>query len=352
MKKIILLGTLLFLFPLKVSGLIDLGYIERNNNYIIDENDFKFIYGEWMPYNEKDIENIEIRREYIYSTINPLRCIEISNTDLKIREIEIYHNDEKLKYSISCTQCGGQNTNYLNDGIINDTKTYTNEKRGKLVLRLKKEYPLNELKIKINVTNINNSFDLIFSNDYYKYDNTITKNIKLNNNEETIEIDDSWEFNVEYSNPITTNEYIENTWYRKVENKSEYRTVTKLFRHYEKELINNNVIQESIPIPTISKTSYQLLENTVTSKIKFNNSKVVSKKNNNENKSNEIINQLNNIDNEMDHKDIIKSIPKIKDINEQNIMENISTNKLILFLIILSIISILLIYINKNYRKC
>jgi len=77
MKKFILIFILLFLFPLKVYGLTDLGYMQRNEDYIIDEDDYLIEYGEWMPYNEEDIENIEIRREYTYRTINPLQYIQI-----------------------------------------------------------------------------------------------------------------------------------------------------------------------------------------------------------------------------------------------------------------------------------
>ena len=116
---------------------------------------------------------------------------------------------EKLKYSIACTQCDGQNPNYLRDAIIDDnTKTYNFEKRGILVLKLKDDYLLNELSIKLNVVNTSDIFDMTFSNGMYKYDNTIRKNIKLDSNELIIKIDDSWTFNTEYLNPIKTNDYI------------------------------------------------------------------------------------------------------------------------------------------------
>ena len=94
MKKFILIFTLLFLFPLKVYGLTDLGYMKNNEKYIVDKNDFKIEYGEWMPYNEEDIENIEVKREYTYSTINPLQYIQISNSKvtINIEEIEVYYN--------------------------------------------------------------------------------------------------------------------------------------------------------------------------------------------------------------------------------------------------------------------
>ncbi|MBQ7140251.1 MAG: hypothetical protein IJO32_01955 [Bacilli bacterium] len=353
MKKFILIFTLLFLFPLKVYGLTDLGYMELNENYIIDRNDFKFIYGNWMPYNEEDIENIEIKREYSYEIIKPLRYIEFSNTNLiDIKEIEIHHNNKKLSYSISCTNCDSFELEYLYDGIVNDdTKVYNLERRGKLVLRLDKYYSLNELSIRLNVVNINNTFDIIFSNDYYKYDNTIKKNIKLNDSESIIKIDDSWIFNVEYSEPIKTNNYIEETWYRKVENKSEYRTITKLFRHYKDDAkINQPIdVQEIIPLPTITNTSYKILENMEIPKINSNNNQVSILSNVKKNISEYIPNKI--VDNNK-KVEVKQTSNDYEDIEENNIVKNISINKLILLISILSMISILLIYINRNYRKC
>lgn len=355
MKKFILIFTLLFLFPLKVYGLTDLGYMKNNEKYIVDKNDFKIEYGEWMPYNEEDIENIEVKREYTYSTINPLQYIQISNSKvtINIEEIEVYYNKEKINYGFNSQNCKPEQRKYLNDGILNDSnKIFELSYRTTITLNLKKEYSLENITLKIYLENPNYSLDVTFCEGLYKYDNTIKKNVNLDSRVNTIKIDDDWIFNTKYLNPIKTNEYINETWYRKVDVKSEYRTITKLFRHYKEDIKNNN--QNTIDTHTLIKhniSNNKILQNVSTPKSYF--------KNNTSNISNNIIEDTKeNISNTKESipsnkkTKIKQTLNNYKIIKEKNIIKNVTKNKLILIIILLTLISILLIYINKNYRRC
>lgn len=189
----------------------DLGYLEENNEYIKDEND----------YIEKEIvaTNIENADEYITVRTSLLdrNYIILKNIskNLKIYEIEVYYNDEKIEYSISnnnqFSQTNSNNINNIKDEDFNTYYIYT-QPRIDLMIGFKEMYKLKDLKVIIHIEeNSLSSFILYLENKTF---------IKLNNNKK---------------HTITfSNEEIQDVTYS-------YKETIKLYKYYEKYLLKKDI---------------------------------------------------------------------------------------------------------------
>lgn len=382
--------------------LVSIGYsndedIDLKNTYI-DKDDMIFEYSDWMEYRGISKDNLEYRTLYNYKTILPLKVIEISaNKITEISEIELYVDSQKINYDIACTNCAYEEIEYLKDENINNNDIYNLNTRGKILLVLDKEYPLNKLEIKIYKTNKNDdsNINIKFTKDQYNYDNTIISNplfidkiynedIKYN----TFKIDDTWIFNVEYGENNISEEYIEDSWYTKTYEYIEYREVTKKYHYYnikkeyvegyykdnpniemnlkkdennykifyQYEYLNNNLnIDENINSDfnsLLSNLNYSNLDFQIPS---FSIDDLIQKQNNIDLNSLYNLNNYNEINN-LNKK--IEDLPKVDTSNyktnkvkENNISKYFNMKNLkIVGSIIISIILIILL-INSRYRK-
>lgn len=228
------------------ENLEDIGYsddtnIDLNSTYI-DIEDYILEYSDWREYNDEERNNLEFRKIYNYQTITPFKYIEINSniSSHNISEIEIFVEGEKINYSAWCSNCSASPLSYLNDGIIDDDNIYVLSSLGKILLVLDKNYPVDKIEVKFYIKNSNdNTFNIYFTSGQYKYDHTIIKkNIVLENDYTnnikwgTFRVDDTWEFNVEYSDIIKSEEYIEDNWYTKVNVNIECRDVIKKYHYY------------------------------------------------------------------------------------------------------------------------
>lgn len=131
---------------------VDLGYLEENNKYIKDENDY--IEGLFDTTIDNDSE------EYITISTLSLERNTIFfgdiDTNFKVSEIEIYYKNEKIDYEINNEHIY-RNIEYIKDDdtntIFENTRNYNN-----LVLVLNKYYPSEYLKVIIH-TEENTSFN-------------------------------------------------------------------------------------------------------------------------------------------------------------------------------------------------
>ena len=190
---------------------IDLGYLEENNEYIKDDNDF--IETETETTNkENSIEYINVKTSL--NTKNTFLINNLSN-NLTIKEIEIYYKDEPINYSFS----NEEDFLKLNPTAINiydkNLETVFNSPRRyiNLALKLNGTYELNQLKIIIySTSNEETTFEFKF-NEYIP--------IKLNKGNKHV---------ITFNN----DESIKETTYT-------YKEHKKLYKHYKEEKISQNI---------------------------------------------------------------------------------------------------------------
>ena len=114
---------------------IDMGYLDENDEYVKDENDFiKESLDEYIIINTnfEDISEVS----FIYMP-----------TRLKIYELEVYYKDEKIEYTPRINYYV-QHSENLSDGNLDTYYTHGNDQVF-LILYLDKEYKLSDLTIKI-----------------------------------------------------------------------------------------------------------------------------------------------------------------------------------------------------------
>lgn len=156
----------------------DLGYLEENQLYIKDEND----YIEEMVDTTKD--NIYGDEYIIISTLSLKRnTIFFGNidTNFKISEIEIYYKDKKIDYMVNDENLYPN----IND---NDLNTIFENKRsnGNLVLRLNEFYDSKDLKVILYTPeNSHSTFKIYLENKVPIEINNSKKHIITFNNEES-----------------------------------------------------------------------------------------------------------------------------------------------------------------------
>lgn len=367
----------------------DLGYnneILNLENLYIDEKDYTIEYSEWKEYNGEDLKDIEVRKWYNYQTILPLKNIEISSDKTtEIAEIEVLVNNENIDYNIACTECSVYERDYLNDKKIDKDNTYNLNRRGKILLVLDKEYPLNEIEIKIYKKSLNDEkFKICFTKEQYKYDNTILKdNLSVNNKYnseikvESFKIDDTWTIDTQYSDINKTLNYIENNWYTKVDVYEEYRKVIKKYHYYN---VNREYIDGYYKINptgdlTLKKDNekfklfyiYEFLESSNETDTMYNYypqqkftlpsfEYPTEYKNLNEEEINTSnLKNYNNIKLSDTDKEKIPKIDvskfKTKKVKDNNISEYFNSKNLKIAGISLSVILLIILFINSRYRK-
>ncbi len=375
----------------------DLGYHNNTSfsleNLYIDKDDYVLEYSDWKKYTNEDTTNLEIRKWYNYQTILPLKNIEItSDKNTEISEIEILVNNENVNYNVACTECSVYERTYLNDKKIDEGDTYKLNRRGKILLVLDEEYPINQIEIKIYKKSLNNEkFKLCFTKEQYKYDSTILKDNllidKSYNSEikmESFKVDATWSFNAEYSEINKTLDYIENSWHTKVSTYEEYRNIIKKYHCYnikkeyldgyykdnplndstlkkdemkfmnfykyeflnqnldEDNLLNDYYTNQGINIPNLNLNSTDFtiddFENLNNNKLDTNGFEIY----NNLNLSNESKEEIPKID---------VSNFKTKKVENNNISEYFNSKNLKIAGFSLAIILLIILFINSRYRK-
>ena len=184
----------------------DLGYIEENDLYIKDENDYILN----NSFVEDYIENSE--EVVIIPTSNFQTCsIKINNLGLntRISEIELIYNDKKIDYKFMYNNIS--NSKNIKD---NDYNTYATILSNKAYIRFETSinFSIHKLKIVIHTLeqNIDSTFDIELGYDIY--------NIHLRNNKKH----------------MYTFKDIDNIEYK-------YLKSDKLYRCYEEVKVKNNV---------------------------------------------------------------------------------------------------------------
>ena len=224
--------------------LIDLGYSENldvNDEIYVDLDDYETTYGEWNTYDGNLKDNLEFRKWYIYQNIEPLKFIELAEFDnaVNISEIEVYVDDEKIDYKLGCGTCSvdNQSLSSLKDGIISSDNYFQLYDRSQLAIILKDSYPLDKIKVIIHFANTYNTtkFNAYFTKEQYKHDHMISKEdieIPEDKNIE-LKIDETWDFNIEYGDINRTLDEVKPSWYTKVSEKIESREVIKKYHQYK-----------------------------------------------------------------------------------------------------------------------
>ena len=184
----------------------DLGYIEDNNLYIKDENDYiekEYYIDEYIEENDELV---------VIPSSNYQTCsIKINNFHLntKISEIELIYNDKKIDYKFMYNNIS--NSMNIKD---NDYNTYATILSNKAYIRFETSinFSIHKLKLIIHTIedNIDSTFDIILGYDIY--------NVNLRNNKKHI-----YTFN-----------NIENIDYKYLKN-------IKLYRHYEEVKVKNDI---------------------------------------------------------------------------------------------------------------
>ena len=183
----------------------DLGYLEENQLYIKDEND----YIEEMVDTTKD--NINGDEYIIISTLSLKRnTIFFGNidTNFKISEIEIYYKDKQIEYMVNDENLYPN----LND---NDLNTIFENKRsnGNLVLRLNEFYDSKDLKVILYTPeNSHSTFKIYLENKVPIEINNSKKHIITFNNEES-----------------------------SIEALYEYKVINRLYKYYDEEKNIKNI---------------------------------------------------------------------------------------------------------------
>lgn len=262
MKRKILLIAFIFMFIPKVKAeciieeKIDIGYMEKNDAYIIDDTDYKINYKDWSL-QVPNSENYEVREMLYYREVKPIRYIHLYNFAgdgvLHINEIIVKKNGVPLMYSAYCESCSPNFEFEIQDGDVFKGNPYI-DLDGYIRIDLNSYYSIGDLTIELYITD--------FSNKEKKYEISTTHDETLDHIYTNI-LEKMWFTHKNY------NEYIKREWslsnilyvnpeytdympatpgmvptkYREVSLKSEFREEVRLYKHYE------NVVNQCPEIP-------------------------------------------------------------------------------------------------------
>lgn len=194
----------------------DLGYIEENDLYIKDLNDY--------IYEEKLCDNINNSTEYATVNLSKINkeklALTIGNINLgaKINEIEVYYKGEKVNYEIGNEEDFNKFGLNIDKIYDNNLETFYSHNVSYLSIYIKfiEKYNLEDIQLIIH-TDGNNKIGFLFY-----YDNR--PQIILNNNDITKHI---ISFNITDDN-VGNVEYL-------------YKKNIKLYKHYKENFIKENV---------------------------------------------------------------------------------------------------------------
>lgn len=125
----------------KIINKIDMGYLEENDKYIKDENDFIY---EFKDSTNKDKNISFVNFNYDINESNEITFYEIGMY-LKIYEIEVYYDGDKIDFSHEVSLIS--NNKYIFDNNINDKYAEVLMKNNYITIKFDKKYDLNKLNI-------------------------------------------------------------------------------------------------------------------------------------------------------------------------------------------------------------
>ncbi|HHW68980.1 MAG TPA: hypothetical protein GX747_01385 [Tenericutes bacterium] len=139
---------------------VGLGYYtdidNLNNNEYVDYNDW--IYGEFSSWTDiipldKEGRILEEKIAYKYAFMEKIRYIHFSNLQgsngyIRFPEIEVYENNNKLKYTVYCEKCNDDFPMYIANNIYNENYSYV-ENGGYFRIDLGDYFYPNDIKIKL-----------------------------------------------------------------------------------------------------------------------------------------------------------------------------------------------------------
>ncbi|NLL44144.1 MAG: hypothetical protein GX247_00550 [Mollicutes bacterium] len=256
-------------------------YIEGENNPnfpLIDYEDFIVTsFSEWSKTKPEEKLNrlINERTLYEYQDMKEVRYIHLSNLQgsygsLRISEIEVYVDNNKISYSYYCEGCNSDFKDHINNGKTIENMSYINN-NGYLRIDLNNYYSIDRINLKLYLFDVGTTTK--------KYDIKITREKNLNSTsylEKKVSLNFSCEklseiipFTYNYLNMNITNlewyekkeslDYIESTPTRKVNPIKEYQYQDKLYRYYklEKEYSNDYYKEEPVNYPKKDENMYQ-----------------------------------------------------------------------------------------------
>lgn len=247
--------------------------------YRLDDD---FIWGEFSSWQKKEIlknefNEIDTRNVYKYRNMKKVRYIYITDVRgsynaLRIPEINIYVNNKKINYSVSCTKCNPEFKDFINNNNAEENMSFL-ENDGTILIDLKAFYNIDEIKIKIYLYDKgtatkkytlnfldSNSLDSgiyaqikgnyqFMSNYYSEY--SFTHEVKAENL-----VNPKWELWKESLEKVTS------SLIREVKIEKEYRVREKMFKYYNIEKIyldtyENDVLAPYIKDETTKKVFYR-----------------------------------------------------------------------------------------------
>jgi hypothetical protein len=231
-------------------------YLEESNsiNYpYIDYNDNKTIESDWSFDKPIDIKNrtIEQRSMYKYKEIKPIRYINFfemagSSWNLKISELNIYIDNQKIDYFINCTKCSNNYEQYINDNNIYQDNVYVYN-WYEIYIDLKGYYDPSKIKIELYVydqilsyktfsivANNNGTTGMINQQYYYQkiYDEFFCNNI-YEIKKYTLLLNENNVYNPEWTDYKYSLDYQTNSYSQKVEPVNQYRYIDRIYKYYK-----------------------------------------------------------------------------------------------------------------------
>lgn len=125
----------------KIINRIDMGYLEENDKYIKDENDFIYEFNDSNK-NEDTISFVNFN--YDVNEANEITFYEIGMY-LKIYEIEVYYDGNKIDFLYDVNLI--KDNKYIFDNNINDKYGEILMKNNSVTIKFDKKYDLNKLNI-------------------------------------------------------------------------------------------------------------------------------------------------------------------------------------------------------------